>query len=122
MSDLRSYARAGYLFRQVPVLLLLLSCKTKAPVASSATGDIPPPGITITGKVSHMYVATGCGPVIVCPRQAEKDTLVLIPVNALNEFDHDQLSVHLTYHPLKIHAKKGCGPGIPVQVISIRKK
>ncbi len=117
--------RASYIFRQIPVFFLLLSCRAKAPVASSATALPPgdtPPGVTIMGKVSHMYMATGCGPVIVCPRPAEKDTLVLIPVNALNEFDKDQLSVHVTYHPLKVHAKKGCGPGIPVQVISIRKK
>ncbi len=75
-----------------------------------------------TGKVSNMYKSTGCGYVIVSIRKKEKDTLILIPSIPIIGFEKNNLAVNITYRHLKTHSKKGCGQGIPVQIISIKKK
>ena len=78
--------------------------------------------IKATGKVSDMYVANGCSFVIISIRKKEKDTLVLIPSSPIAGFEKNNLSIKFSYRTLKTHTKKGCGPGISVQIMEIKKQ
>jgi hypothetical protein len=76
--------------------------------------------IKATGKVSDMYTANGCGYVIINIRKKEKDTLILIPSSPITGFEKNNLLIKFSYRILKTHTKKGCGPGIPVQIIELK--
>lgn len=107
------------------IILFLLACgvnKTNTAAKNIEEKDQEANWIKAVGKVSHMYTSNGCGPVIINVRKSEKDTLILIPVSSINEFDIDNLKIKFTYRILKIHSKKGCGPGIPIQIKIIEKK
>lgn len=102
--------------------LLFVSCKSKQTAASANITDAtnqPANTIKAIGIVSHQYKKSGCGTMILCKREAEKDTLFLIPMTSLGEFDKDGLEVYFNYRILRVHNPIGC-KGTPVQVYDIK--
>ena len=101
-------------------LLLFFSCKTKQTasdqnqlVSSHSSADI------MTGTVSHLFKARGCGTIILCKK--DSDTLFLIPMNSLGAFDVDGLELTFTYRILRVHNPKGC-KGMPVEISDMERK
>jgi hypothetical protein len=106
-------------------LVLFLDTSTKINSGTSLPGNTnqyKSGWMKATGNVSDMYVAHGCGFVIISIRKKEKDTLILIPKSPIIGFEKNNLAIKFSYRILKTHSKKGCGPGIPVQIMALEKK
>lgn len=106
------------------MMVLFFACKAKqknmpAQQTKTAMDSIP---FSSSGKVSHKYSASGCGAVIISYKNPQHDTLTLIPMTPLNEFDKEGLEILFNYRTLRVHQPKGCGAGIPVQITGIRAK
>lgn len=110
-------------------LLVVAACKTKhqptvqsTPSPKETSPQADSNYIKTTGRVSHRYSATGCGAVIVCGKIPQGDTLILIPITPLNNFDKEGLEISFGYRKLRVHQPKGCGAGIPVQITDVKQK
>ncbi len=106
--------------------LLFVSCKSKQSNSTQITEKSDKTSqsansVKAIGMVSHQYNSSGCGTIILCKREIEKDTLFLIPMTPLGEYDKDGLEIFFNYRILRIHNPKGC-KGTPVQVSNIKTK
>lgn len=106
------------------LIVAFVTCKPKQHIASAQQAHAAKDSslFTSSGKISHMYSAGGCGAVIISDKNPQHDTLILIPVPSLKEFDKVGLEIKFNYRILKIHTPKGCGAGIPVQIMNIKEK
>ncbi len=75
----------------------------------------------VSGRVSHRYAYTGCGPVIVTDKVIHGDTLIFDPMQKLNEFDVEGLEISFNYRPLAIMHPKSCGKAQPVYISNVKK-
>jgi len=102
------------------LLIVFAACKTKQPNTSVQQTKPTADTLLSSGKISHKYSAGGCGAVIISYKNPQHDTLTLIPMTSLNEFDKEGLEIVFNYRTLRVHTPKGCGAGIPVQITGIR--
>lgn len=71
-----------------------------------------------SGKVSHMYRATGCKTVIIVSGFTEP--LTLIPKDELPvKLDKDGLEILFNYRLLKMPNPKGCSVGMPAELSDV---
>lgn len=106
----------------VPWFLVFVSCKAKQTNTTKTTEvNEPVNAIKAVGVVSHQYSSSGCKTMILCKREIEKDTLFLIPMTSLGEYDKDGLEINFYYRILRVHNPKGC-PGTPIQISEIKAK
>jgi hypothetical protein len=104
------------------VSFMLHSCKSQQTNTAKTTDTSQPANTTkFVGIVSHQYKSSGCGTIVLYKREIEKDTLFLIPMTSLGEFDKDGLEISFNYRMLRVHNPKGC-KGIPVQLSDIKVK
>ena len=100
----------------------VLACKSKKETTATAGNNTVQPasvGAT-TGKVSHMYKATGCETVVIV-KEGENE-LTLIPKDKLaKQFDVDGLEIKFNYRTLKMPNPAGCAKGIPAELTDISK-
>ncbi len=75
-----------------------------------------------SGTVSHRYLATGGGIVIITRHISNGDTLKYLPMQGLTGFDKEGLEIVFNYSPLAIMHQKGCGNAEPVIISNVRKK
>ena len=106
--------------------LLFVSCKSKQfnstqVIEKPDISNQPSNSLKAIGIVSYQYKSSGCGTLILCKREIEKDTLFLIPMASIGEYDKDGLEIFFNYRILRIHNPKGC-KGTPVQVSDIKVK
>ena len=104
------------------IVFVFFACKAKQNNSSAKQTKPVADTLLSAGKVSHKYSAGGCGAVIISCKNPQHDTLTLIPMTPLNEFDKEGLEIVFNYRTLKVHQPKGCGAGIPVQITGIRAK
>lgn len=75
------------------------------------------------GVVSHRYSSTGCSPVIITDKVTSKgDTIILIPVSGLGDFDIDGLKISFNYRRSMIKNPPGCTQGSPAILSNITKR
>jgi len=111
-----------YYLLLAPCFLVLASCKAKQANATQPTDTNQPTNtLKTSGIVSHQYRPSGCQTIMLCKREVEKDTLFLIPMTSLGEFDKAGLEISFSYRILRVHNPKGC-KGTPVQVSDIKAK
>lgn len=75
------------------------------------------------GMVSHKYISTGCGTVVIVNWQHPDSEFVLIPLDTLSpDLDKDGLEIYFNYQPLKRPNPPGCATGNPAKLTDIEKK
>ena len=108
------------------ILLISASCKPKAAAASTSKPEVKPAAANekpkTTGKVSHEYVAMGCGTVVIVPNPIGGDPQILIPSPKLGDFDVDGQTISFHWRPLKMMNPKGCTKGSPAELTDIIKQ
>jgi hypothetical protein len=112
--------------------ICLLACKIKescympAPKQATDAKSDTAPHQTLpktNGVVSHRYSSTGCSPVIITDKVTPKgDTIILIPVGGLGEFDVDGLKISFNYRRSMIKNPQGCTNGSPAILSNINKR
>ena len=100
--------------------IFFIACKSKQTNTTTTPVDDSSANAPKTqGIVTHQYKSQGCETVIICT-PIKTDTLFLIPVTPLQEFDVDGLKISFTYHLLRVHNPKGCHKGITAQISNIK--
>ncbi len=105
----------------IPVLAIFFcySCECSKTTAQHAVNINQTNNSAMTsGKVSHIYRATGCKTVIIINNSDE--ALTLIPsVELPGEFDKDGLEIFFNYRLLKMPNPEGCSVGLPAELSDV---
>ncbi len=113
--------------RTTIILLALLitfasACKTKSQGGGCCSKNTAAVVGQTEGKVSHEYIASGCGPVILIKSADGKDTQVLVPSTDLpKEFNKDGLTIKFNFRLLRMPMRQGCTTGQMAEISDLSK-